>query len=57
LGIAAPLWTRRAVRDLIRKECDLALAERTVGRYLQRWGFTLKRPRRHARDQDPDEVR
>lgn len=57
LSIAAPLWTRRAVRDLIRKECDLALAERTVGRYLQRWGFTLKRPRRHARDQDPDEVR
>ena len=54
LGIAAPLWTRRAVRDLIRKEYDLDLAERTVGRYLQRWGFTLKRPRRHARDQDPD---
>jgi transposase len=57
LGIAAPLWTRRAVRDLIRKECDLELAQRTVGRYLKRWGFTLKRPRRHARDQDPDEVR
>jgi transposase len=57
LGIAAPLWTRRAVRDLIRKECDLELAPRTVGRYLKRWGFTLKRPRRHARDQDPDEVR
>ncbi len=35
LGIAAPLWTRRAVRDLIRKEFDLDLAERTVGRYLK----------------------
>src|SRR5439155_20752290 len=57
VGIAAPLWTRRAVRDLIRKECDLDLAERTVGRYLKRWGFTAKRPRRHARAQDPDEVR
>jgi transposase len=57
LAIAAPLWTRRAVRDLIRQECDLDLAERTVGRYLKRWGFTAKRPRRHARDQDPDEVR
>ncbi len=57
LGIAAPLWTRRAVRDLIRKEFDLDLAERTVGRYLKRWGFTAKRPRRHARDQDPEEVR
>lgn len=57
VGIAAPLWTRRAVRDLIRQEYDLELAERTVGRYLKRWGFTAKRPRRHARDQDPEEVR
>ncbi len=54
-----PLWTRRAVRDLIRKEFDLDLAERTVGRYLKRWqGFTAKRLQRprHARDQDPEEV-
>lgn len=57
LGIAAPLWTRRAVADLIRREYHLSLAVRTVGRYLQRWGFTAKRPRRHARDQDPEEVR
>ncbi len=33
-----PLWTRRAVRDLIRKEFDLDLAERTVGRYLKLHG-------------------
>ena len=57
LGIAAPLWNRRAVRDLIRQECDVTLAVRTVGLYLQRWEFTAKRPRRHARDQDPEEVR
>jgi transposase len=57
LNIAAPLWSRRAVRDLIRKECDLNLAVRTVGLYLRRWGFTAKRPRRHARGQDPEEVR
>ena len=57
LGIAAPLWTRRAVGELIRQQCDIALAVRTVGLYLQRWGFTRKRPRRHARDQDPEEVR
>jgi Winged helix-turn helix len=25
--------------------------------YLERWGFTVKRPSRHARDQDPDEMR
>lgn len=57
LGIAAPLWSRRAVRDLIRQECHVILAIRTVGLYLRRWGFTAKRPRRHARDQDPEEVR
>lgn len=57
LGIAAPLWTRRAVGELIRQQCGITLAVRTVGLYLKRWGFTPKRPRRHARDQDPAEVR
>jgi transposase len=57
LGIAAPLWNRRAVRDLIRQQCAIVLAVRTVGVYLRRWGFTAKRPRRRARDQDPEEVR
>lgn len=57
LGSAAPLWTRRAVRDLIRQECGIVMPVRTVGEYLRRWGYTVKRPRRHARDQDPAEVR
>jgi transposase len=56
VGIPHALWTRRAVRDLIRRECGLDLAERTVGLYLRRWGYTSKRPARHARQQDPDEV-
>src|SRR5437763_6986078 len=57
LGIAHALWTRRAVRDLIRKELEVDLAERTVGQYLRRWGYTSKKPARHARQQDPDEAR
>jgi len=57
LGITAPLWNRRAARDLIRQECGITLAVRTVGLYLRRWGFTAKRPRRHGGDQDPEEVR
>lgn len=56
LGLAAPLWSRRAVRDLIAQEYGIHLPERTVGNYLRRWGYTAKRPRRHAKDQDPDEV-
>jgi transposase len=57
LGIAAPLWTRRAVRELIRRECGAAMPVRTVGEYLKRWGYTPQKPRRHARRQDPAEVR
>src|SRR3954470_8564653 len=56
LGISEALWTRRAVRDLIRKEFDIEVAERTVGVYLRRWGYTAKKPGRHSRQQDPDEV-
>jgi transposase len=56
LGIAAAVWSRKAVRDLIRKECGIAMPVRTVGEYLKRWGYTAKVPRRHAKDQDPVEV-
>ena len=57
LGIACPLWSRRAVRDLIRKELGIRMPIRTVGEYLKRWGYTAKRPGRHSKDQDPEEVR
>jgi transposase len=56
LGIHQALWTSRAVRDLIRQETGIELAERTVRAYLQRWGYTSKKPCRHARKQDPDEL-
>jgi len=57
LGIASPLWSRRAVHDLIAKEYHIDMPVRTVGEYLKRWGYTAKKPRRHSRDQDPEEVR
>src|SRR3954452_18918876 len=56
VGIPHALWTRRPVRDLIRQEFGIDLAERTVGQYLRRWGYTAKRPGRHSRKQGPDEV-
>jgi transposase len=56
LGIPAPLWSRAAVRDLIRSECGVEMPVRTVGEYLRRWGYTAKRPARHHRDQDPKEI-
>jgi transposase len=57
LGIPAALWSRKAVRALIHKEYGIEMPVRTVGAYLKRWGYTAKVPRRHARDQDPEEVR
>jgi transposase len=57
LNIPAPLWTRRAVQLLIQQELGIAMPVRTVGAYLQRWGYTAKRPRRHAKKQDPEEIR
>jgi transposase len=56
-GIPSGLWTRQAVRQLIRQEFGLRLPIRTVGEYLRRWGLTPQRPVRHACRQDPEEVR
>lgn len=56
-GIAAPLWTRRAVRDLIRNEYGIDMPIRTVGEYLNRWGYTPKKARRRTKKQNPEEVR
>jgi transposase len=55
-GIASPLWTRRAVGALIAQQFDIDMPVRTVGEYLNRWGYTAKKPQRHARFQDPEEV-
>ena len=53
LRIPGLLWTRSAVRDLIERECGERLDLSTVGRYLRRWGFTLKRPVKRALEADP----
>jgi transposase len=55
--IALPLWTRRGVVELIRKELGVTVAVRTAGEYLRRWGYTPQRPARKSRKQDPEKVR
>ena len=39
--------------ELIEHECGVRLDLSTVGRYLRRWGFTLKRPVKRALEADP----
>jgi transposase len=57
LGLPFALWSRAAVRALIARHCGVALAVRTVGKYLARWGFTAQKPIRRAYEQDPAAVR
>jgi transposase len=50
------LWTRPAVRDLIRQRWSIEMPIRTVGEYLHRWGFTPQKPLRRAYEQNPTAV-
>ena len=42
------LWTARAVRQLIQRKFKVRVSERTVRRYLARWGFTPQKPVRRG---------
>ena len=57
LDIPAGSGTERPGVILIRKQYGIDLPVRTGGEYLKRWGDTAKVPRRHAKDQDPEEIR
>lgn len=46
------LWTREAVKQLIRREYEIDMPIRTVGEYLKRWGFTPQKPIKRAREQN-----
>ncbi len=50
------LWTRQAVRDLIKREFKIQIAVRTIGDYLHRWGFTPQKPKKRAYEQNPKAV-
>lgn len=50
------LWTRRAIRELLRQAFGLERSDRLVGKYLKRWGFTPQRPIKRALEQPPGKV-
>jgi transposase len=56
LEIDSALWTRRAVQQLIEDYSGIKMPIRTVGLYLQRWGFTPQKPLKRAYEQDPAAV-
>jgi transposase len=57
LKLPFALWTREAVRDLIAQRYGIHVSVRTVGRYLERWGFTPQKPLRRAYERDPAAVK
>lgn len=56
LKLPFALWTREAVQQLIRKELRIGMPIRTVGSYLQRWGFTPQKPLKQAYERCPKAV-
>lgn len=50
------LWTRIAVQQLIKQLWSIEMPIRTVGEYLNRWGFTPQKPLRRAYKQNPKAV-
>lgn len=56
LKLPFALWTRGAVRDLIKREFGIVMPIRTVGEYLKRWNFTPQKPLRRAYERCPTAV-
>ncbi len=50
------LWTRIAIRQLIKRMFSINMPIRTVGEYLKRWGYTPQKPLRRAYEQNPKAV-
>ena len=57
LKMVYALWTRAAVAELIRDRFGIKLAVRTMGLYLERWGFTPQKPMKKAYEQSPAAVK
>ncbi len=50
------LWTREAVRQLIKHDLDVDMPISTVGKYLQRWQFTSQVPIKRAYERNDAKV-
>ena len=56
LKLSFALWTRIAVQQLIKRTYSIEMPIRTVGEYLNRWGFTPQKPLKRAYEQNPKAV-
>jgi len=56
LKLPFALWTRTAVAQLIQRRFGIIMPVRTMGHYLQRWGFTVQKPLKRAYEQRPEAI-
>jgi transposase len=56
LKLPFALWTRDAVRLVIKQRFGLSIPLRTISDYLHRWGFTPQKPTKRAYEQDPNRL-
>lgn len=56
LKLPFALWTREAIRQLIQNQFGVVMPIRTIGEYLKRWGFTVRKPVKLAYEQNPAKV-
>jgi transposase len=57
LKLPFALWTRSAVQMLIKELYGIKMPVRTIGDYLNRWGFTPQKPIRRAYERNEKTVR
>ena len=50
------LWTRKAIHEMVLTKYGIDLKLSTLGYYLERWGFSVQRPVKRARQQNPERV-
>ena len=56
LKLPYALWTRKAVKELIKRELDIEIALTTTGHYLRSWGYSPQKPKKKAYEQNPKAV-
>lgn len=56
LNLPFALWSRPAIKALIKASFGVEMQDRLVGKYLHRWGFAPQRPAKRAFAQDPVKV-
>lgn len=50
------LWNRANICELIKQKYGIEMKKSTLGYYLQRWGFSVQRPVKHAYQQDEKKI-